>query len=273
MDRDRLLTISLSGAIVVVLALGWVVGVSPVLAQAASADAERSALAASNQASQASIAVLKTKFAGIDKLTQELDVLNDSMPADANIPIFLRELDTLSNQNSVGLTNVLVSEATRYVPPVDTTEAATGSPGSTATPTPSPSPSPSSTTPTEPVVPAGAAGRLVLIPVKITVSGTYDDIMAFVGGLQTGPRLYLISTLAVTGTVDEPADYVGDLTGFVYALPLPLGGASLADSASPTPSPTPSPSASATPSPSASATPSASAVPSADPTPSATTKP
>jgi Tfp pilus assembly protein PilO len=257
MDRDRLLTISISGAIVVVLVLGWVVGVSPVLAQAASADAERSALAASNQASQASIAVLRTKFADIDKLTHALDVLDGSIPTEADIPVFLRELDTLSNQNSVGLTNLIVSEATHYVAPPEP-EAATGAATGTSTPTPSPSPTPSSTTPTEPVVPAGAAGRLVLIPVKITVSGSYNDIMAFVGGLQTGPRLYLISTLGVTGTVDDPEAYVGDLSGFVYALPLPTGATSLVDSTS-----TPSPSA----------TPSARAVPSADPTPSATTKP
>lgn len=249
MNRGRLLTIALAGAIALVLVLGWFIGVSPVLAQAASADAQRVAIATSNQASQASIVVLKEKFAGITALEKKLDGLTTSVPTDANIPLFLRELDTLSTQNSVGLTNVVVSEATKYVVPAAPVAAAGGTApgGATPTPTPTPSASAGATANTAPAVPAGAAGRLVLIPVNITVTGTYNDIMAFVGGLQSGPRLYLLSALAVTGTVTDPASYSGDITGYVYALPLPQGVVSLADNV--TSDPTPSPSTPATPSP------------------------
>jgi len=248
MNRHKLLTIAIAGGIVIVLALGWAIGVSPVLAQAASADAQRSSIATSNQASQASIVVLKAKFAGIGALSKKLGDLTDSIPTDANIPAFLRELDGLSNSNSVGLSGVVVSDATHYVPPAPVVPTPASS---VSTPSPSPTPSPSSTTPatTGPVVPAGATGRLVLIPVKITVSGTYNDIMAFAGGLQSGPRLYLISTLTVTGSVDQPSQYTGGLSGYVYALPLPTGVKSLAESAAPSPSATPTPSATLTPTP------------------------
>jgi Tfp pilus assembly protein PilO len=265
-NRDRLYALAIGGGIVVVLVLGWVIGVSPVLAQAASADAQRSSIAASNLASQASIGVLKTKFARIDALTHELSALSTSVPSDAAIPVFLRELDALSNENSVGLSNVVVNEAVNYVVP-----AATPAPGAAgAAPAASPSPSPSASAgaaPAAPAVPAGAAGRLVLIPVKITVTGTYGDIMAFVGGLQSGERLYLISTLSVTGTVEQPAAYSGDLTGYVYALPLPKGVVSLADSVTPATAP------SASPTPSASPSTKSSAKPSTTPTPTPTTKP
>lgn len=240
MNRDRLLTVAIAGAIAVVLALGWFVGVSPVLSQAAAANDQRTSISASNQTSRESIVVLKQKYAGIDTLTQRLDGLTTSVPTDADIPLFLRELDSLSNQNSVGLTNVTVTDAAKYVAPAAPVVASGNAGAGGATPTPTPSAS-AGATPNAPVVPAGAAGRLVLIPVHIAVTGSYNNIMTFVGGLQSGPRLYLLSALAVTGTVSDLANYSGDLTGFVYALPLPEGVASLASNVTSSPSATSSP--------------------------------
>ena len=254
MNKDRLWIFGLTAAILVVAGLGYVLGVSPILSNAAAADEQRASIASTNSASEARIAVLKKQFENIGSLQEELAGLTGSVPIDGDMPVFLAEINTLTTQNAVQLTNVNVSDATKYVPPVAaavpaSSDTATGTP----TPTPSPSTTTGTTTPTPMPVVMGPAGRLVLIPVKISVKGNYGKVMAFVAAIQGGPRLFLSNTLDVAIDSTNATLFTADINGYVYALPLAPGAVSVAaagsstaavsstsvPSATPTPMPTP----------------------------------
>ncbi len=265
MNRDRLWVIGLGAAIVVVAALGYVVGISPIVAQASAADSQRTSIAAANDASEARLVSLKAQYAGIAKLQAQLKVLTGSIPVDAEMPVFLRELNALSNQYQVSLKSVGVSVAQNYASP--TAPAAKPPAGSAATPSPTPTPSAGAPA-TTPPAPSGPASRLILIPVAISISGSYSNLMAFVGGLQSGDRLYLLTGLSTSSAAD-PAHYSADITGYVYALP-PVGG-TVAKGATPSatanPAPSGSPTATGSPTPSDSPSPTTSPTPSTSPTP------
>jgi len=258
MNIDRIWIIGISGAIFIVGVLGWLLGISPVVAQAGIADQERASISAANQASEAKIAVLKKQFASVDKLQTQLDELGVSIPADPNLALFLREIDSLTNQYQVSLTNVNVSSALKYVPVVVAAPVASGTTGS-STPTPTPSPSPSASagagaTPAPPVD-AGPGGRLLVIPVKIDFIGTYANVMNLIGALQTGDRLYLMTDVVVkSSSTSGSTNFQANLTGHVYALPSAASAASAAARAAspgastiPTPTATPPPTTTPTP--------------------------
>lgn len=260
MNRDRLWIFGLTAAILVVAGLGYVLGISPILASATSADEQRASVASTNRASEARILVLKKQFENIGSLQDELAGLTGSVPIDGDMPVFLAEINTLTTQYSVQLTNAIVSDAIKYVPPVveavpASTETSTGTPS----PSPSPSASAGSTTPTPAPVITGPAGRLVLIPVKVSVKGTYDNVMAFVGAIQGGPRLFLSNTLDVTIDSTDSSLFTADINGYVYALPLAPGVVSVASTASSTAS------TSSTPAPAGSSSPGVTPTPSATP--------
>jgi Tfp pilus assembly protein PilO len=248
MSLDRIWIIGLSGLLVVVGALGWILGISPIVAQASAANDQRAAIATANAASETRIAVLKKQFANIGDLKTQLDKLSDSVPSNADMAVFLREIDAMTTQYQVKLASVTVNDAQKYVP-IAAAAAAPATPGSSATSTPSPSPSDSSaSTVSATPAPSGPGARLVVVPVKIGVTGSYANVMAFVGGLQSGARLYLMTELSVK-TSQVSGGFAADITGSVYALPM-TGTTATTASGTPTPTPAPSASASSTPSPS-----------------------
>ena len=223
-DRHRILAIVAAVSILLVLVFGLLLLVVPVLEQGVAANAQSKLIATSNQASRASIAALKAKSAQKSSLSQKLTELSISVPASAEVPLFVRKLVDLSERHSVALTNLVVGEAGAYAPPAPSAPAShAGSSAGGATAQPSPP------------ARAGVAKRIVSMPVKMTVTGSFASIMAFVGGVQKAPRLYLVSAIAVNGSAKEPADYSVDITGSIYFL---LGSSAAAAPQMPAP-PTP----------------------------------
>ncbi|HEY8914126.1 hypothetical protein [Lacisediminihabitans sp.] len=215
MNRDRLLTLGIIGAIAVVVVLGWVVGVSPILGQVATADDERASVASINDTNATKLVALKKQFDNIGETQSKLDALRASMPAGADMPVFLRTIKAYGDAQGITLTSVEVSGVTAYVAPVAATPAAPAA--GAATPTPSPSASvASSGAAAAPVVPAAPTSSLAVIPIRVSVTGTYDHVMAFAGAMQAGPRLFLVSTLEVSSAGGV---FTGDISGYVYALP------------------------------------------------------
>lgn len=238
MDRNRIITIALVGLMVVVLALGWLVGVSPLLTQANSALDEASNLSTVNNAGDAKVVVLKKQFADIDKLKASLVPLHISIPETVNAPTFLREIYAFSAQYGVTLTSVAVGVPVDYTAPKPPATNATTPATPTATPTPAPTPGGSGTTTNT------AKSSLVLIPMKVIVSGPYPNVMAFAGALEEGARLFLVSKIT-TGPSPDGVSTV--LDGSVYALPASGGAAGVAEGSTNTPTPTPNPTDTPTP--------------------------
>ncbi len=220
MNRDRILTLAIVGAIAVVGILGWIVGVSPILSQVSAADEQRSSVASVNDLNAIKLVALKKQFENIGETQAKLDTLRGSIPTNADMPTFLRTIKEYGDAQGITLKSVEVSGVSAYVAPVVAAPAVTpGATGTTPTPTPTPSPSAPAAGTTAPVVtPASPTSGLYVVPIKVSVSGTYEQVMAFAGALQAGPRLFLVNTLALSSVSGV---FTGDLGGMVYALPSP----------------------------------------------------
>ncbi len=239
MSNNRVFNLLISLGVVAVLLLGWFLGVSPLLDQVNSANTQTDQLKTGNSASEGRLATLKKQFANIGPLQSKLDQLQKSIPADADVSGFLDEINALCASTGVSLTSLNVNNAVAFV-----------AAGSTAA-----APDPAATTP-----PVGAAGGtatnsgtkdtsagLIAIPIKINVTGSYAQIMAFTGALQGGTRLLFVSRLTLTGGTGD-SSFTGALEGNIYALPLPPGVTPLpSPTSTPTPTPSPTPTGSATP--------------------------
>jgi Tfp pilus assembly protein PilO len=260
MNRDRLWSIGAIAGMTVVVLLGWFVGVSPLIAQASAANDQANSLNQVNTASVAKLAMLKQQSNNLSTLQRDLGTLRESIPTGADIPGFLTEINALCAKYNVSLQSVTVNDASIYQAPAAPVVPTTSADGSTATPTPAPSP----TTPAgtvAPVAPASNVGALVLVPVVISVTGTFTNVMAFTGGIQTGGRLYLANEVAASPGGSGGSQFVGTLTGFVYSLqgtsgelpaeakPVPTVEPTPTDTSTPVPTETPIPTGTATPTP------------------------
>lgn len=210
MDKSR---IWIAGAVLSILVLiggGWVLGIAPQLALAATANTDRAAAVVANARNQLLLAKLKTDYQNIDALKNQLLTLRQAVPQKEDIPSFVTELNTLSSANKVTLKSITVSDAKPYTP--ISQASGSGMTGSAQT-------NPKITT-----------SNFVVVPVQITVTGDYGHVLNFVNDVQMGQRLMLVSTLTTTGSTDSkgvkgnPSTSGGSqrvdssLGGFIYVL-------------------------------------------------------
>jgi Tfp pilus assembly protein PilO len=137
MNNDRLWLAAAVAIMAIVAAVGWFLGVSPIVSSSVAANEQVSTITASNAASLAKVGTLKAQYASIGELQSSLDKLRKSIPETVDAPAFLQELDSLGTAHSVTLKTVTVAAATVYqapAPPAGDTTTST----STATPTPTP---------------------------------------------------------------------------------------------------------------------------------------
>jgi len=243
MNGMRIWTIATVVVIGAILGLGWLIGVSPLLAQAAASEQERVTVEATNAAQAATLAQMKSEFDNIDELQDDLELLHTSIPStvDSNVVYAL----LAEYQTSSGAVPALISlgEAIQYGVPA---------PGPDAT---------TEDTPVSGAAPSGAlASSLYQVPVSITFSQTsLESVMAFVSAMQHGPRLFLITS--VSSTLETST-----ITGYLFVIhdgTTPV--AEVADGGTPAPVVTPAPTETAVSDPSGSASPT--------PTPTSTTGP
>jgi Tfp pilus assembly protein PilO len=227
MDTNRLWTIGAGLAMVVVVVMGWFLGIQPQLSSATIASADLAATQTRNDASSASIAKLKADFEGITKLTRDAAALRESVPSSAQISAFVTELDSLAGEHQVEVNSITVSDAKAYTPPVVVAAApavgnsATSSPAATPAPTNVPVSAPAA--PTAPALvtnPKITAANFIAIPVQLSLKGPYLKVLEFVKGLQTGPRLFLVTTMSTKPPADKTAGGSVDATvgGLVYVI-------------------------------------------------------
>jgi Tfp pilus assembly protein PilO len=262
---------------IVLVAAGWFLVAQPQLAAASTANDQAAQAQTQIASTQATLASLKSEQKNLSTLKEQAKGLQLSIPANVDSSAYIRGLDGLAAAAGVTITTITVADPQAYVPPVVATPV---TPATTATASPSPSASASAAaTPMAPVdtgwTPTTDAlitsSNFVAIPVTITVDGQWDGALAFIKGLQSGSRLFLVTGFT-TKQGDEASSSGGvtaNISGFIYALIDPKTAAvqaaaekAAADKASETPTPTPTPTVSSSPNPSSSATPT--------PTPSST---
>lgn len=225
MDRNRLFVIGAVVVMVAIVALGWVLGIQPQLVAAASADQDRATAQTQNQASGAVLAKLKSDYAQLDTVKQQRDTLRAAIPADAEMPAFVDELDALAAQNHVVIKAITVSDAQPYAPPAPPVAAPAAKTSSTATPAPTDAPAPASvTTPVQTGAPVAVSDSRITaknfsaIPVQVTVTGSYGDALNFVKGLQMGQRAFLQSSFSSTASTTGSGSVNASIGGFVYVV-------------------------------------------------------
>ena len=116
MDKNRIWVIGSVLVMVVVLVLGWIVGIQPQLAATATANDQRASVEQTNVMQEAALAKLKKDFAGIEALKDELASLSQSVPTGTEAPAFLNQLDALAIAYGVTLTGVTMDDPQAYTP-------------------------------------------------------------------------------------------------------------------------------------------------------------
>lgn len=228
MNNDRIWMLGSLVLSTVVLVAGWFLGISPVLQQAATADAERLSVENQNVVQRTTLATLTDRFASIDTLKSQLDDRRASLPDGADYAGFLAELNAVQTAAGVSITNFAVSDALPFIPvePIQSAEAPAEGETEKAAPV---EPASSTTAVSLPEV-ANAelvtGDKLVAIPIVVAASGDYAKIMDFVAGVQSGPRLFLVYGLTVSKD-SSTGIFTADISGYAYSLSNGSGGAEI----------------------------------------------
>lgn len=194
MTATRVWTVGAVLVIVGILALGWLLGVSPLLAQTAAADAERAGVETQNLAQQSQLAVMKADFENLDAVQQELLALQASIPAEERTEVFASAVETFAAATGVVLRSYVASEMPFLGASVDGAVTSTAGVGGVAL--------------------ATSAGTVYAIPVTIGVEGSPEAAMDFVRTLQAGHRLFLVNSVSF----DRGGVGTATVTGYIFLL-------------------------------------------------------
>jgi len=233
----------LGGAVVAIAlaAVAFLFGVKPQLAQAQDAADQKVQAEAQLQQTELQLGRLEKDYSSIGQLTAQLAALRKSVPGSVEATDFIRQLTAQASAAQVTVTSINVGATTAYAPTAVAHTAATpAAPAATPVPTATPAAgAAASTAQTAPVaanVPAVApavgadpsitAANFVLVPVAISATGSYDQLMQFTKSLQNaGPRLYLIDKIdakagvSSTGSAATSAGAnTATISGYIYVL-------------------------------------------------------
>jgi Tfp pilus assembly protein PilO len=243
MERNRLKMLAALLTGVAVLALGFVLGVQPQLTAASTASEQKASVDQQNATLSTGLATLKADSEKLPALKSELTELQTSVPSQATMPAFLSEISELAGASGTTVTGFTTSDAVAYAPAAPaaatTDSGATGSTtdgaGSTAAPT-----APVATAPELVTDPQITAANFSSIPITVTIKGSYGQARDFLGKLQQGSRLFLVTNFASSGsseggsTTATPDQWT--VGGLVYVLQ--DAAATQADQAAETPATT-----------------------------------
>lgn len=233
MNMNRMWVLGAVLLIGVVAVLGWMLGISPNLGEARAAKAEQATVEAQNTEFEAQLATLKTQFESISELRAELADLRESVPSGPDMPAFVGQLGDIADEHRVTLSQITVSDAQPYVPviavPVPEAAPAEGAAEGDAAAAPvdaaavAAAAAAAAEAAAAAAVPAPVVNALVTaqnfvaVPISVEVEGGYDDVLAFVEGLQKGERLVMVTTFQTSEQADS-GDVTGTITAFVYVL-------------------------------------------------------
>lgn len=242
MNSNRLWLIGTAIVVIAVFALGWFVGIQPLLATTATAISNAEAVDAINAQEQATLLQLKEEYEEIDDIRDQVDEAELSIPTRAKLSTFILQVNSLAAATGVIVSNITTGDGILYVLPEGA--AILDEEG-------------------QPIPAPAAPENLVFVPMNIKVSGPYASVLAFIKGLQSGDRLFMATQVAVAAEAAAAPDpkskepvvaiFGGEITGQIYVLfdpeapdiDLEVDGDAEVE---PTPEVSPSPSSSSSPS-------------------------
>lgn len=224
--NNRIWIVGAAIVMVAILAMGWFLGASPMLAQAASNDTQRASVELTNTNQENTLETIKEEFANIATKRAELAELQKALPPGADLSTFIGELHALEAASGVKITSIVAADAQDFVPaaPLVAPEAAVATETDAAA-TDAAETEAAPVAPVEPAVvdPVAAeaaalpAGEFVVIEVTLIVNGTQAQVLDFIDAVQNGTRLFLVTGLTIA-LDDTDGSYTGTIPGNVYVL-------------------------------------------------------
>lgn len=223
-------------ASVVIIALTWVLAISPTLATTDEARVQAEEQRNSNDLLERQLVKLADQFTHLDEYKTDLASMQLQIPAAANLSALNTELRSLADSTGVTLSEISPTPPMPFVPVVAAPVVAVAPPvaeAGTAAPAEGTAagaaPVAEVAAPVAEVAPTAPAG-MYAIQLTLTASGTYEQTMAFLSSFQTGSqRLFLVMTVNATATTTateatgglppmNPGDLTLTVTGLAYVL-------------------------------------------------------
>lgn len=227
MSRNRLFLVVAMLAAVVVVAGGFFLGVQPQLAAASDNDKQRVAIEQRNQQARVELAKLREENKTLDAQKQALAALQASVPSTVSTAGFYRELNAVAAASGVTISSITTADPAAYTSPEGPSDDASTSAGNDAAPMPA----------TDATV---TATNFSTIAVSVGVTGSFDQARAFLKGVQTGERLFLVTNITSSAETsgEESSASTWTFGGTIYVL---SGDPSAGTTTAPSPSASPEP--------------------------------
>jgi Tfp pilus assembly protein PilO len=181
----------LGGVLVIfaILVLAGLLGVKPQLDAAQASTSERENVEALNAQKRIELVSLKEEFSRLDAISAQVGEVRKSIPASPDLDVFTGELAALQAAHGVTVTSYSPQAPSVFVP---SEKAAANIPATVD------------------------ATRFVTIPVEIIITGERQASLDFITGLQSGERLFLVTS--VTATAADGGVSTTNITGMLYVL-------------------------------------------------------
>jgi len=226
----------------VILAGGWFIGVSPMLATSAKADSDRATVEQQNRQHEQTLADLRARYADLPAILAQFAEMRRSVPDGPEMANFLKVINGAQVSSGSFVTDVSVADSVPYAPVIpEPIEAPVAEEGAVATAEGNggadvDAADPSAVTSVVPVLETSSipnadsvtALNFTLIPVTVTAAGTLDQVVAFTGQLQKSERLFLVTGINVSMD-DSTGLFTGVVTGYLYVFGDPSGMVPAAD--------------------------------------------
>jgi hypothetical protein len=221
MNTNRLSIIVGSFVIVIIVLVGWSLGISPKLAEADATAAQQRIVETQNIAQQAALVVLREQFAQLEILRADYGTLQTSIPGSTKGDEFIDQLTAAAEATGVIILSVSLGEPQAYVPSGEPaapessdTEPVAGAPDTGATG-------------------SGAAsgattliGTLFTVGIAVSVAGPSKNVYNFVAAMQEGSRLFMVNNTTFSAGGETPT---GTLSGHILVVVDPRASAAATD--------------------------------------------
>lgn len=203
--------------VLLILLLGYVVGVSPALASASESDAELVTVEAQNQVKSAELAALKALSEDSDQLFADLKELDLAVPSTSNTSVFANRINALAEAAGVTFAEVSFTTAAEAISPTTEADVAPVEPaeGEEAEAEAAAEPAPA-----EPATSGTAVASvpgLIALGVNINVSGSPAAVSRFLASVQLDKRSFSVASIDLD---TDPVSGESELAvlGSVYVL-------------------------------------------------------
>jgi Tfp pilus assembly protein PilO len=172
-------------ALVVIVAAGWFLAISPQKHKVSNLGSQATGQEQANVGLHATLAELTAKMSAVPSEQAAVQAVTQKIPSDPEMPAYVRELTTIAGQTGVELVSIAPSV------PAPVTVAAATVPVATA------SASAATDDAATPAAPAAPAVSLQSIPVALTVDGGYFQIQQFTAALQRLGRSTVVTSVSM----------------------------------------------------------------------------